>query len=412
MLNKNSLRAIIAGAAIIGVISFGATMHYKTNSNMNVHNKILLSNSGQWINNSGTWEYQNSNGNLDTGWQQIGGNWYYFNSSGIMQTGWQEVSGYWYYFNNSGQMQTGWLNHNGNWYYLDNQGGMDTGWQSIESTWYHFANSGAMQTGWQQINGKWYYFNSSGAMQTGWETLNGQTYYLSSSGAMDTGYNYIDGQYYYFNNSGYEISSMTVNNINQNTSNLPSFPSQETINGISPANSVVVNSGIQNLSNSIVSGYNTNYSKAEAMYVWVAENIKYNSNDGSGVQYPSIFAYNNRQGVCFEFASLYAALCQAQNIPVRVIIGQSNGVGHAWNQIYANGQWINVDTTYASGAFAPNMTNVNLLSSQQKWDLVTQTGSISNNYNGYQYTYPSEDYFNGLNFWNNRSAQYCLYQYN
>lgn len=50
---------------------------------------------GGWIYDSiyGKWLYATSNGELLTGWQNIGGTWYYFNEYGVMLTGWVDDSG-------------------------------------------------------------------------------------------------------------------------------------------------------------------------------------------------------------------------------------------------------------------------------------------------------------------------------
>lgn len=147
-----------------------------------------------WIYDSiyGKWLYATSNGELLTGWHNIGGTWYYFNEYGVMQTGWINDSGTWYYANASGAMATGWLNIGGTWYYFDASGAMAaSSWRSLSGSWYWFDNSGAMANGWRQINGAWYYFSGSGAMvHDAWVG----DYYLQSSGAMAT--NAWVGSYY------------------------------------------------------------------------------------------------------------------------------------------------------------------------------------------------------------------------
>lgn len=147
-----------------------------------------------WIYDSiyGKWLYATSNGELLTGWHNIGGTWYYFNEYGVMLTGWINDSGTWYYANASGAMATGWLNIGGTWFYLDGSGAMvASSWRSLSGSWYWFDNSGAMATGWRQIDGAWYYFSGSGAMvHDAWVG----DYYLQSSGAMAT--NTWVGAYY------------------------------------------------------------------------------------------------------------------------------------------------------------------------------------------------------------------------
>lgn len=149
---------------------------------------------GGWFYDSiyGKWSYATSDGELLTGWHNLGGAWYYFNESGVMLTGWINDSGTWYYTNASGAMVTGWLNIGGTWFYLDGSGAMvANSWRSLGGSWYWFGDSGAMATGWRQVGDAWYYFSGSGAMaHDAWVG----DYYLQSSGAMAT--NAWVGSYY------------------------------------------------------------------------------------------------------------------------------------------------------------------------------------------------------------------------
>ena len=42
----------------------------------------------------------------------------------------------------------------------------------------------------------------------------------------------------------------------------------------------------------------------------------------------------NGSGICFDYASLLAALCRIQGIPARVIVGWTDIEYHAWVEIY------------------------------------------------------------------------------
>jgi hypothetical protein len=59
----------------------------------------------------------------------------------------------------------------------------------------------------------------------------------------------------------------------------------------------------------------------------------------------------NRRGVCTEFAHLYNSLARLAGIPSVIIDGAACGEydscrGHAWNMIYYNNYWIEVDPTW------------------------------------------------------------------
>ena len=47
-------------------------------------------------------------------------------------------------------------------------------------------------------------------------------------------------------------------------------------------------------------------------------------------------ALAKRKGICFEYASLTAAMCRSQDIPCKIAVGRACGGGglHAWNEVY------------------------------------------------------------------------------
>ncbi len=60
--------------------------------------------------------------------------------------------------------------------------------------------------------------------------------------------------------------------------------------------------------------------------------------------------YKDKDGICYDFSTVFAAMLRTQGIAVRVITGYSKKVDgyHAWNQIYdaEDDKWYTVDTTY------------------------------------------------------------------
>lgn len=88
--------------------------------------------------------YFDSDGNMVTGWQEIGGARYYFNQDGVMCIGWQEIDGKKYCFENDGKIHTGWLKDGENTYYFDDQGNMAVGDVKIGITRYFFDEEGVL----------------------------------------------------------------------------------------------------------------------------------------------------------------------------------------------------------------------------------------------------------------------------
>ncbi|MHC1720612.1 MAG: transglutaminase family protein [Clostridiaceae bacterium] len=133
-------------------------------------------------------------------------------------------------------------------------------------------------------------------------------------------------------------------------------------NGVTLDEGVRSNSEIDEFSMELARSETNNYGKAQAIYNWVGNNITYDYdkatkvlNNDFDVESGAISAYETRKGICFDYACLYAAMCRANDINVRMITGEGfNGVtwvSHAWNQVYIPDQdvWINVDTTFYKG---------------------------------------------------------------
>ncbi len=51
--------------------------------------------------------------------------------------------------------------------------------------------------------------------------------------------------------------------------------------------------------------------------------------------------YTNHVGVCVDFSNIFLTMCRAQNIPVTTV----NSDTHAWNIVYINGIWSEIDLT-------------------------------------------------------------------
>ncbi|MGE5329915.1 MAG: transglutaminase-like domain-containing protein [Deltaproteobacteria bacterium] len=133
-------------------------------------------------------------------------------------------------------------------------------------------------------------------------------------------------------------------------------------NGVTLEDAVKSNDEIDSLAQNLVKTLTSNRKKAKALYRWVGSNIKYDyekaeliSNKDTSASSGAIEAFTTRKGICFDMSALYAAMCRAVGLKVRLIAGTANsGVSwgeHSWNQVYIpeEGTWINVDTTFSIG---------------------------------------------------------------
>jgi len=60
--------------------------------------------------------------------------------------------------------------------------------------------------------------------------------------------------------------------------------------------------------------------------------------------------YRSKLGICYDYSVLFASLLRYNGIPTKLIMGYAPDINsyHAWNEVYMDGKWITVDTTYDS----------------------------------------------------------------
>lgn len=123
------------------------------------------------------------------------------------------------------------------------------------------------------------------------------------------------------------------------------------------------NKEIIKLAKKITANKETDYEKAKAIYEWVIKNIEYDNkkynkhlNDNYNQSYGALNTIKVKKGVCYDYATLVAALGRAIKLQTKVIEGKGitedySGL-HAWNEIYISEKntWIKLDTTFADTA--------------------------------------------------------------
>ena len=105
-----------------------------------------------------------------------------------------------------------------------------------------------------------------------------------------------------------------------------------------------------------------------AIYVWMAENIKYNhrviNNNRISIEQrlkkeKAERVLKAKWAVCEGYSNLFQALCSAGGIACEIVTGivkDQNGdipaIGHAWNIVRVDGQWLPVDVTWGAGGLS------------------------------------------------------------
>lgn len=98
-------------------------------------------------------------------------------------------------------------------------------------------------------------------------------------------------------------------------------------------------------------------SRVTAIHNFISQNFKYDYDFAARVSSGAIKTYvpdtntvlADKNGICYDFSALFAAMCRSQGIPCKLQKGYYNGVYHAWNLVYVNGVWQSVDTTLSIG---------------------------------------------------------------
>lgn len=88
-----------------------------------------------------------------------------------------------------------------------------------------------------------------------------------------------------------------------------------------------------------------------SVYYWVVDNISYDHDKATQLASATGYVPNpdetlsSGKGICFDYASLCAAMLRSLGIPCKVMTGYvaPEDVYHAWNMVYINGEWVSAE---------------------------------------------------------------------
>uniref|UniRef100_A0A8W8ND31 Transglutaminase-like domain-containing protein n=1 Tax=Magallana gigas TaxID=29159 RepID=A0A8W8ND31_MAGGI len=132
-----------------------------------------------------------------------------------------------------------------------------------------------------------------------------------------------------------------------------------------------VKTSIATLADYLLKPANSDSKKARVIFIWIADNIRYNTEGYFSGQYGGTDAESvllSGTSVCSGYANLFEALCTIAGLPVKVISGFSKGFGyspedkftpmkktdHAWNAVRIDGHWRFVECTWGAGFLDKN----------------------------------------------------------
>jgi hypothetical protein len=128
------------------------------------------------------------------------------------------------------------------------------------------------------------------------------------------------------------------------------------------------NSNVISIAKQLTDDKETDYDKVLALHDWVCTYLYYDEDSLNSDTVPPYYPTDilkTRKAVCRGYATLMASLCRSINIPCNVVYGYALGnvsadmnaewtdetasteeQNHAWNEVYVDGRWMIVDTTW------------------------------------------------------------------
>ena len=140
----------------------------------------------------------------------------------------------------------------------------------------------------------------------------------------------------------------------------------------------------------VCAGITDDVEKIAEIFGYVTENISYDKNLAATVQsgyvpYPDN-TLSKGKGICFDYTSLFAAMCRSQGIPARLVIGYAEPeIYHAWNEVYTDETgWITPELFLKKKGY--NITDATFYSSNSNKEKISAYISDDGNYSAvYRY---------------------------
>lgn len=91
----------------------------------------------------------------------------------------------------------------------------------------------------------------------------------------------------------------------------------------------------------VCAGKSGDVEEIAAIFEYISDNISYDKRLAATVQSGYIPNPDRTlaagKGICFDYASLFAAMCRSRSIPARLVIGYADpDIYHAWNEVYTD----------------------------------------------------------------------------
>lgn len=120
----------------------------------------------------------------------------------------------------------------------------------------------------------------------------------------------------------------------------------------------------------------SNEEKVKAVYEYIMQNYAYDS-EKTELPYnylPDIDKMAKAQkGMCYDFSSLFASMLRSVDIPTKLVKGYGDKVKgyHAWNEVYIDGKWLTIDTSF-DAQMAQNKHGLSIYKDSSNYDKISE----------------------------------------
>ncbi|MDE6745510.1 MAG: transglutaminase-like domain-containing protein, partial [Oscillospiraceae bacterium] len=134
----------------------------------------------------------------------------------------------------------------------------------------------------------------------------------------------------------------------------------------------------------VCAGKSGDVEEIAAIFDYIADNISYDKQLAKTVQSGYIPDPDKTlaagKGICFDYASLFAAMCRSRGIPARLVIGYAEpNIYHAWNEVYTDETgWITPELFLKKKGY--NITDATFYSSNSDKEKIAGYISDDKNY--------------------------------
>lgn len=140
----------------------------------------------------------------------------------------------------------------------------------------------------------------------------------------------------------------------------------------------------------LCAGETDDVEKIASIFTYLTDNVVYDKQLAATVQSGYIpdpdSTLSSKKGICFDYASLFAAMCRSQGIPTRLVIGYADpNIYHAWNEVYTDETgWITPELFLKKKGY--NITDATFYASNSNKEKISDYISNDGNYSAmYRY---------------------------